>query len=573
MKKYKILFAMLLMVSVISALCYNWKISLPNHRFETFTRTLFENDVASNTLTLHYTLANPAAYGIKDYEVTLGSYSDYDLKASCAAIENYADITASFSEMNLNEKNRLTCDILSDHLARRLDNLDYYLYTEIFSPASGIQSQLPIMFAEYEFRCQRDIDDYLTLLSQIDTYFKDAADFESLRAENGLIMANFSLDTVIEQCRSFTKNKSSHYLESTFNTRLDEAGFLTPEEIRTYKTKNLTILQNHVFPAYEYLADYFESLRSQAPSTMALCNYPDGKKYYEGLVRQETGSSKSVEEIKKRLQQEFSIDFHAYAELISNDPSMETSSLDLIFENSPVLMLDDLKEKAKKNFPDIPATDVTVKYVDKALQDFMSPAFYMTPPIDISDTNVIYINPASSYSTLNLYTTLAHEGYPGHLYQTNYFHATDPDPLRSLLYFGGYTEGWALYTEMYSYRLAEENSALTELHRLNHSIQLCLFSLMDIAIHYDGLHEADIISNLARYGITDKNSARQIYRYISEEPANYLKYYVGYLEFLELKEKAQQQAGNNFDLKDFHTFLLETGPAPFDIIESRLRFP
>ena len=522
---------------------------------------------------LHYTLANPAAYGIKDYEVTLGSYSDYDLKASCAAIENYADITASFSEMNLNEKNRLTCDILSDHLARRLDNLDYYLYTEIFSPASGIQSQLPIMFAEYEFRCQRDIDDYLTLLSQIDTYFKDAADFESLRAENGLIMANFSLDTVIEQCRSFTKNKSSHYLESTFNTRLDEAGFLTPEEIRTYKTKNLTILQNHVFPAYEYLADYFESLRSQAPSTMALCNYPDGKEYYEGLVRQETGSSKSVEEIKKRLQQEFSIDFHAYAELISNDPSMETSSLDLIFENSPVLMLDDLKEKAKKDFPDIPATDVTVKYVDKALQDFMSPAFYMTPPIDISDTNVIYINPASSYSTLNLYTTLAHEGYPGHLYQTNYFHATDPDPLRSLLYFGGYTEGWALYTEMYSYRLAEENSALTELHRLNHSIQLCLFSLMDIAIHYDGLHEADIISNLARYGITDKNSARQIYRYISEEPANYLKYYVGYLEFLELKEKAQQQAGNNFDLKDFHTFLLETGPAPFDIIESRLRFP
>ena len=370
-----------------------------------------------------------------------------------------------------------------------------------------------------------------------------------------------------------TKNKSSHYLESTFNTRLDEAGFLTPEEIRTYKTKNLTILQNHVFPAYEYLADYFESLRSQAPSTMALCNYPDGKEYYEGLVRQETGSSKSVEEIKKRLQQEFSIDFHAYAELISNDPSMETSSLDLIFENSPVLMLDDLKEKAKKDFPDIPATDVTVKYVDKALQDFMSPAFYMTPPIDISDTNVIYINPASSYSTLNLYTTLAHEGYPGHLYQTNYFHATDPDPLRSLLYFGGYTEGWALYTEMYSYRLAEENSALTELHRLNHSIQLCLFSLMDIAIHYDGLHEADIISNLARYGITDKNSARQIYRYISEEPANYLKYYVGYLEFLELKEKAQQQAGNNFDLKDFHTFLLETGPAPFDIIESRLRFP
>lgn len=571
MKKKRFLFILLLMVSVLSVLCYNWKISLPNHRFETFTQCLFENDVVSDTLTLHYTLADPEAYGIRDYEVTLGSFSDYDRKTACAAIENYAGIVASFSRQNLNEKNRLTCDILSDYLNRRLENLDYYLYSEIFSPSSGIHSQLPVMLAEYEFRSQQDIDDYLTLLSQIDSYFKDAASYETARAEKGLVMADFSLDTVISQCRSFAANKSSHYLATTFNTRVEEAGFLTPDEIREYEAKNLSILQEHVFPAYEYLAQYFETLREAAPSSMALCSYPDGKKYYEGLVRQQTGSSKTVDEIKKRLQQEFSMEFSAYADLLEKDPSMETASLEPFFENSPMLMLDDLKEKAKRDFPAIPSTDVTVKYVDEALQDFMSPAFYMTPPIDISDTNVIYINPASSYSSLNLYTTLAHEGYPGHLYQTNYFHATKPAPIRSLLYFGGYTEGWALYTEMYSYGLADGSSSIADLQRLNQSIQLCLFSLMDISIHYDGLHEADIISNLARFGITDKNSAREIYRYISEEPANYLKYYVGYLEFLELKEKAQQQLGNNFDLKEFHTFLLETGPAPFSVLADRLQ--
>lgn len=570
MKKYRFLFILLLMISVISVLCYYWKLSLPNHRFENFTRTIFENDVVSDTLTLHYTLADPESYGIKDYDITLGSFSDYDHKTACAAIENYATITDTFKELNLNEKNRLTCDILSDYLNGRRERLDYYLYPEIFTPSSGIHSQLPIMLAEYEFRCQKDIDDYLILLSQMDTYFKDAADFEKLRAENGLIMADFSLDKVISQCRSFTENKTSHYLASTFNTRIEEAGFLTPEEIRQYEAENLSILQKHVFPAYENLADFLETLRSKAPSSMALCYYPDGKNYYEGLVRQETGSSKTIEEIKKTLQQRFSTEFTAYADLLKEDPSMETASLEPFFDNSPVRMLSDLKEKTEKDFPCIPQTEVSVKYVDKALQDFMSPAFYMTPPIDISETNVIYINPASSYSSLNLYTTLAHEGYPGHLYQTNYFHSTNPDPIRSLLYFGGYTEGWALYTEMYSYRLAEGNSAMAQLQCLNQSIQLCLFSLMDISIHYDGLHEADIISNLARYGITDKNSAREIYRYISEEPANYLKYYMGYLEFLELKKLAQQQEGNHFNLKEFHTFLLEIGPAPFSVIRERL---
>ena len=75
----------------------------------------------------------------------------------------------------------------------------------------------------------------------------------------------------------------------------------------------------------------------------------------------------------------------------------------------------------------------------------------MIPPIDNSGENVIYINPGHISDDLTLFTTLAHEGYPGHLYQTVYYSATKHPPIRDLLSFGGYTEGWATYCEMLSY--------------------------------------------------------------------------------------------------------------------------
>ena len=310
-------------------------------------------------------------------------------------------------------------------------------------------------------------------------------------------------------------------------------------------------------------------MEAAAPDNMALCRLPQGKEYYQYLVQSITGSSKTIPEIKKRMQSEFSTDFVAYSDLINDYTTLEASLSDDLFGDSPDLMLKDLKKKIGTDFPELKESNYSIKYVDDSLQDFMSPAFYMTPAIDDNKKNVIYINPASSYSSLNLYTTLAHEGYPGHLYQTLYFNQQNPSPIRNILSFGGYTEGWALYVEMYSYDLAEEDPAFCEIQRLNHAIQLCLFSFMDIGIHYDGLMKADVFDNLSRYGINDPDSQEQIYEYISEEPGNYLKYYLGYLEFMDLRKDAETALGDKFDLKSFHKFLLDNGPCPFSIISQQ----
>ncbi|MGN1170339.1 MAG: DUF885 family protein, partial [Lachnospiraceae bacterium] len=137
--------------------------------------------------------------------------------------------------------------------------------------------------------------------------------------------------------------------------------------------------------------------------------------------------------------------------------------------------------------------------------------------------------------------------------------------------------GWGYYTEMQSYQycreLVTENGASDELctlyeaSRLNRSMQLCLFSLLDIAIHYDGAGPEQVAQTLENMGITNKTVIRNIYEYIVEEPATYPKYYIGYLELLDLKELAKKAWDEDFSELRFHQAVLDAGPMPFDLLE------
>ena len=204
------------------------------------------------------------------------------------------------------------------------------------------------------------------------------------------------------------------------------------------------------------------------------------------------------------------------------------------------------------------------------MQAHLSPAFYLIPALDNYEENVIYINPAHNSEMIPLFTTLAHEGYPGHLYQTTYFSATNPNPLRHLLSFEGYVEGWATYAEMCSYSLLPIKSDYSLFLQKNASFILGMYAMADIGIHYHGWDASDTVTYFSSYGIGDEKTIKDIYDYIVASPGNYLKYYIGYVEILELKKKAIDHYGDDFSQKDFHQNLLEIGPAPFDIIEKYL---
>lgn len=535
-----------------------------DRQFRTFTRSLFQTEVSANTISLHYTLRSPSDYGIADIPATYGSLSS-DPVAAKASVRNVLSSLQEFDPDTLSSENALTFKILDTYLKNASTGTDYLLYQEPLGPVSGIHTQLPVLLSEYSFYDTQDVETYLALLKETPSYFDSVIRFEQKKAASGLFMPDYQADSVLDTCQSFIDMGKENYLVSTFNERIASLDLLPENKKDSFQKENMKLVTEEIYPAYQNLITAIKSLKGKGMNEQGLSHFPYGKKYYEYLVRQTTGCNESISRLRLMTRAQILEDLSAMQKvLFPADAALTQASV--LEQTSPDSMLDDLRSKITDTFPEIPDVDFQVKYVPESMQDYLSPAFYMIPAIDNLMENVIYINNGQTTSGLNLYTTLAHEGYPGHLYQTVYFSASEPDPIRSILDFGGYVEGWATYAEMMSYYLAPLPKTEASLLQKNSSVILGLYALADMGIHYDGWSVTDTVRFFSDYGINDPNAVQSVYKLIIGSPANYLKYYIGYLKFYELKKEMADAMGNQFSQKEFHRAVLDVGPAPFEIV-------
>lgn len=535
-----------------------------DRQFRTFTRSLFQTEVSANTISLHYTLRSPSDYGIADIPATYGSLSS-DPVAAKASVRNVLSSLQEFDPDTLSSENALTFKILDTYLKNASTGTDYLLYQEPLGPVSGIHTQLPVLLSEYSFYDTQDVETYLALLKETPSYFDSVIQFEQKKAASGLFMPDYQADSVLDTCQSFIDMGKENYLVSTFNERIASLDLLPENKKDSFQKENMKLVTEEIYPAYQNLITAIKSLKGKGMNEQGLSHFPYGKKYYEYLVRQTTGCNESISRLRLMTRAQILEDLSAMQKvLFPADAALTQASV--LEQTSPDSMLDDLRSKITDTFPEIPDVDFQVKYVPESMQDYLSPAFYMIPAIDNLTENVIYINNGQTASGLNLYTTLAHEGYPGHLYQTVYFSASEPNPIRSILDFGGYVEGWATYAEMMSYYLAPLPKTEASLLQKNNSVILGLYALADMGIHYDGWSVTDTVRFFSDYGINDPNAVQSVYKLIIGSPANYLKYYIGYLKFYELKKEMADALGNQFSQKEFHRAVLDVGPAPFEIV-------
>lgn len=537
-----------------------------NDRFEHYTEALFCREVSSNTISLHYTLKNPEDFGIEETGIVLGNFeSDPDEVKAMA--ENMEQKLKEFTYNELDTQNRITFDILQYQNRVMEKSAEYILYEEPLGLVSGIQTQFPVVLSEYRFYDREDVETYIKLLKKSGEYFDSLIVFERKKADAGLFMADYALDEVIRQCRAFLDMGEGNYLYSTFADRIEGVEELTEEEKSEYIQDNALAVSDYVLPAYEKLSAALEELRGSGNNEKGLVYLPDGKEFYELVVQHSTGSERSVEEMEDLTRRQITDDLEAMEQVlgITTEEAQETAAA--MAQHSAKLILSRLQDGITVSFPEPPDTALEVKYVPKEMEEHLSPAFYMIPAIDNTEENVIYINQAQMKDDLTLFTTLAHEGYPGHLYQTIYYESTEPDPLRSIIDFGGYVEGWATYAEMGSYYLTPLSTEQATLLQKNSSIILGLYALADMGIHYEGWSRMDTISFFSNYGIKDTETVERIYELIIGSPGNYLKYYIGYVEFLELKKEWAEEKGDRFSQKEFHEAVLNVGPSPFEIVE------
>ncbi|NBJ93194.1 DUF885 domain-containing protein [Parablautia muri] len=574
---YKLLAAIaavagVLLIGIVGTVMWLLKADSPS-AFDGYMDTLFKEDIVENTINLHYTLAHPENYGITDYEISLGSFTTKDFEENYKELEEIRARLLKFNRKSLSKEQQLTYDILLDYVDTELSVKDLALYSEVLGPTTGYQAQLPVILAEYAFRTKRDIEDYLALLSKVKEMAGQIIEFEQDKAQAGLFMSDYAADAIIAQCEEFISEPEDNYMIDVFDDKIDAFAGLTQEEKEEYQKRNHDLITGDVVEAYQILIDGLKDLKGSGKNELGLCYYENGKEYYEYLLRSGTGSDVSVNKQKKRIEKYIRDYFQTVYDAMSENPHIYDEIMEYQFPDmEPEAILEDLLGKIGEDFPDPPQVEYTIKYVHPSMQENMSPAFYLTTPVDDIQNNLIYINQkhtgGDAESGTELYTTLAHEGYPGHLYQNAYTVSGNLPLIRNLFSFTGYAEGWATYVEFeYGYDFAGADETLADVLAGNEATLLALSAYIDIGIHYDGWDREDVAEYIAGFGTTDQDAIDEIFNYIVEEPGNYLSYFIGYLEFLDLRERAEEELGDAFDAKQFHDFVLRTGPAPFYIIE------
>lgn len=540
-------------------------------KFDEMAERLFLEEITSNTMNLHFLLADPEAYGIEEYEVTLGSYTLEEVEESLEEMGQVKEELEGMEYRFLTKEQQITYETLDYYLDTELGGEDFLLYANPLSPTIGAQVELPLTFADYNFYDKQDVEDYLELLSQIDAYYGQIMDYERMKSKEGLFMSDRTADKVIESCRGYLTAPKDSFLTETFAERLDGVEELSSEEKEAYKAKNLEIMEQDFIPAYEDLMEGLEELKGTGVNEQGLYYFPKGKEYYQYLLSTTAGVNyKDMGKLEKEILDRVNGELREMKELLMENPEILDGLGNYAFALSdPDEILTDLQRQIQGRFPEIPQANYRLKYVPEALEDAFSPAACLPPPLDRPEENVIYINGAEDYENYDMYTLLAHEGYPGHLYQNIYFHESGVSNLRNLLKYTSYSEGWATYVEYLAYGF---DNGLTQgtgaLLAKDSSINMGITALLDLYIHYYGWDVETTAEYLAEtMRIEEREMVEEAYQQIVDNPGNYMKYYLGYLKIADMRKEAEKKLGSGFQEVEFHKFLLDMGPAPFSVIE------
>lgn len=550
--------------------------------FEQYLDDYFKDVVTDDTLTYNYTIKDGADYGLEEPEVTLGDpgMTAEEIGQDKEEFEGWVKKLDAIDRSCLTEDQKLTYDVLDEYFevsAGIFDNV--YLY-EPFSPMRGLQANIATNFTDYRFDDKGDVERYIELLGQIPDYFAEYLDFEQEKSEKGYFMSDAVCDKVISQCKDFVADKENHFMVTTFNDNIDALDFLTDEEKAEYKEANKQAVENSLLPAFENVAAVLSGLKGTGTNDGGICNYDGGKEYYEYLLKNFAGTAKSPEEVIDMLDTELQkLMVSLYQYYLGNQAAYEyfAANYDSIFAETDQMtaseMVDKMMETASEHYPDAGTINYKAEALDKNLETIMDDvlAYYMAPAIDDPDNNLIRVN---GLHTDGMWTTLAHEGYPGHMLQNAYYMSTDPEPVRTLMNFLGYKEGWAMYAcydslYYYEYEEPEYGDTIAVLYQLNDEMSYLMMGRVDLGINYEGWTLQDTADYLTKNGM-DGSAAQELYTTMVGDPAVYQSYSTGYYEMKELRDYAEEKMGDDFDLKTFNTIILETGPCQFDILKEQV---
>lgn len=564
--------------------------------FDDFADNVFKMLVGNDELTLNYYFENPENFGLSHNEPSLPT-PNVTSGYSVLLINYILGKVNGYKYEDLNDDQKMTYNLIMniiDNVNSKTSEMSY-LSNNYLGSYLGYQAQLPLLLSEYKFRTKLDVDNYLKYLDLVPETFQKYLDFEVEKAEHGYGMSDFVIDKVVHQCEEFINaaGTGNHFMITTVNKKIDECDFLTDEEKEAYKNANIEKVNGPLISGYKLVQDELPKLKGRSTNDMGLAYYydskgnPIGKTYYELDFQETVGykislvdAEKYVDDLLKYYEQELVKYRNLY---LTNEEFKANCDSYQLMDKTPEEQLAYYQTVIGKYFPNLNyQPEIVVKFIDKAMEEHFSPAAYMTSAIDNLEKEYIYLNGSSVltdgvYKYNYLYTTLAHEGLPGHLYQNVYFKSTDANPLRKVLKSSGYSEGWATYAEIFSYEFlrGEYMDEFIDYLIFQDEYTGAMYCRLDMGINYDGwtLEEAGAFIKKYVPQVTDE-AIKATYEQLIEVPNNMQTYFFTYFKIKDLRTYVMNLTSStreNFDYITFHKYILDCGPAPLRFVEEYVK--
>lgn len=580
-KRFSLLsLAVILACSIVG--CQQIDASQEQKQFDQFIQQEFIKTMESDYIATHIYTQNPKAFGIDTSQIGVNLGTRPNSEETIALVEDNNNSHKTFKQFHRNvltEKQKDIYDIYEyqTSLSQKLNNEKFDYYGSYFESMSGIQFQLPTLFADWQVRSEKDAQDLIALLNDTKPYVDSLLEYTKEQEENGLLMLD--LESIINHCNSILQPGENSAILASMNTSIEQLA-LEAEKTEKYKSQLKEAFTSSFLPAFESIRSTMESFQQTGQNnTEGLAKFKYGKEYYELLLKQNIGSDKSVEEIRDMMEEEFSKHLYNCTKIVVRNPdAVEPLILNTLPKTgylSYTDILDDMKLFISEEFPPVSNLNYHIENINEELASNSGiTAYFNIPTLDGDSVKQLRVNPISNdVSSIPTFSTVAHEGFPGHMYQYAYMYENvENNYIKALSNISAYTEGYAVYAqyEALSY-LDEIDPTLLEAYKENELATYCIIILADIGIHYDGWSVTEFKEFMESKGFSlDDESIKTQYGQLQANPAAFAPYYVGYHEIINMKKDAQKELGKRFDEKEFHTALLESGTAPFPVVQQHI---
>lgn len=521
---------------------------------------------------INFMFTNPQAYGITQGLYTVGFTSETDYKDWYEYETDALAKLQAFKTSDLSMQQAMDRDALVDYIEKDQELSSYYDYQVGNSDLGYMLStnaQLSVYLDVFVLRTQKDLDGYMNIMNTLPDYYQKYIDLEKTRQSRGTGYGQEEIDEIIDQAKTTVEAlDDSYFLIASFNTRIDGVSFLSAEQKASYKEQNKAALLGPYKQAYQMLVDQLQTI--QAAPTTGMANKPNGKAYYEAAFAMTTGVSTPVATVIKNLDTRANKILSQLRSILSKHPDytdkMDDDSFKSFQDQSEMMSFLINAVNTSGDFTAVSDFSYDIRKVDESMEDNSSPAFYFTPTVDYTadQTQHVYIN--GDYSD-SLYTTMAHEGFPGHMYQFNYFLTLGEHPIRSVFSFSGNAEGWATYAENYAVKYVEDET-YADFYSLYQQYMAIINVRLDLGVNYEGYTRSDLADYFTELQMPQTDEViDSVFLQMAHNPTNYAMYFIPYLELTDLESTAKDALGNKYSAKAFHDTVLSCGSASFDIID------